>query len=382
MSEKRAFVGALGIYTAGGLFWAFLPFFVGLQAASGGMTQTQAGSLASAYLVGFSLASLTALWWVSLLNWRALVGAASALIALALYLLGQSRSYGLSIVSVTVVGLLMGSLWTIAYRIFSSSSNPDRSFAAGIVISYSALAVFSYLIGRFVMPSYGLSGSAYLLSAVILLLSFSALLIPSGLSVQGGATSASVPYRPPLRIGMALFGILATAFAFAAVWAFAERIGVLAGFEWTQISPVIASNLLATAAGSVLATVLGTRFGRKTALLFGMAMMLGAVIVLSGAAIFWLYATAIASLGFAMGFVLPYQMATLAVLDVHHRFVVLIAAAQGVGSAAGPLLGGLAADAGGIQAILTMAALALGLSALMFLSITTKATAELQPNGP
>ena len=56
---RRAFTGALAIYTAGGLFWAFLPFFVGLQVSSGGMTQAEAGSLGSAYLVGFSLASLT-----------------------------------------------------------------------------------------------------------------------------------------------------------------------------------------------------------------------------------------------------------------------------------------------------------------------------------
>ena len=64
MTGRGVFTGALGIYTAGGLFWAFLPFFVGLQVGAGGMTQAQAGSLGSAYLVGFSLASLTGLWWV------------------------------------------------------------------------------------------------------------------------------------------------------------------------------------------------------------------------------------------------------------------------------------------------------------------------------
>ena len=44
ISGRGAFGGALGIYTAGGLFWAFLPFFVGLQVGTGGMTQAQAGS--------------------------------------------------------------------------------------------------------------------------------------------------------------------------------------------------------------------------------------------------------------------------------------------------------------------------------------------------
>lgn len=363
--QRRGFVGALGIYTAGGLFWAFLPFFIGLQTSSGGMTQAQAGSLGSAYLVGFTLASLTALWWASRLNWRRVVFAASLIIVLSLYLLQGSQSFWLSLASVCAVGLMMGSLWTIAYRIFGASSDPERSFATGIVISYSALALFSYVIGQFVVPGYGLKGSAYLLSAVILVLGTSALLIPAGADGDTD-TPAPISYRPPLPVGVALLGILATGFAFAAVWAFAERIGVAAGFDNSLISPVIASNLLASAAGSVLATVLGTKLGRKRTLLAGMTAMGAAIIALSGADAYWVYASAIALLGFAIGFVLPYQMGTLAALDEDGRFVALIAAAQGLGSAAGPFLGGLAADMGGIRSLLIVAILALILSALAF----------------
>lgn len=370
VTERRAFVGALGIYTAGGLFWAFLPFFIGLQTSSGGMTQAQAGSLGSAYLVGFTLASLTALWWGSRLNWRTVVAAASVIIVLSLYLLQGSQSYWLSLASVCAVGVMMGSLWTIAYRIFGASSNPDRSFATGIVISYTALAFFSYIIGQFVVPNYGLSGSAYLLSAVILVLGIAALLIPRG--AEGDTDSpAPISYRPPLPVGLALLGILATGFAFAAVWAFAERIGVAAGFDSSEISPVIASNLLASAAGSVLATVLGTKLGRKRTLLVGMLIMGAAILALSGADAYWLYASAIALLGFAIGFVLPYQMGTLAALDTDGRFVALIAAAQGLGSAAGPFLGGVAADMGGVQWLVIVAVLALVLGALAFSSIAT-----------
>ena len=74
---NRNFVGALGIYTIGGLFWAFLPFFIGLNISSGGFSQAQAGSLGTGYLVGFSTASLTALWWARRFNWRTLSLAAA-----------------------------------------------------------------------------------------------------------------------------------------------------------------------------------------------------------------------------------------------------------------------------------------------------------------
>ena len=262
ITGRRVFTGALGIYTAGGLFWAFLPFFVGLQVSAGGLTQAQAGSLGSAYLVGFSLASLTGLWWVPRFNWRVLIGAAAAIIVLCLFTLAETGSYGVSIGSVFVIGLMMGGFWTIAYRIFGASANPDRSFATGIVVAYTFLALVSYIIGQFVVPDHGLRGSAYLLGAVIVVLGFSALLVPSGISEDAGKSTA-ISYRPPLRVALALLGILATGFAFAAVWAFAERIGVAAGFDSSWISPVVATNLLASAAGSVLATVLGTRFGRR-----------------------------------------------------------------------------------------------------------------------
>lgn len=378
-SARRHMAGALGIYTAGGLFWAFLPFFVGLQVSSGGLSQVQAGSLGSAYLVGFSAASLTALWWAPTFNWRLLTGVATVSIIAALLLLADADAYFTGLVSVAVVGVMMGSLWSIAYRIFSVSDKPERSFAIGIVVSYTALAAVSYVIGQFVVPGYGLTGSAYLLSAVILVLGLSGLLIPSGPDKPDSASSAvadsrpdSHPYRPPLAVAMALLGILATGFAFAAVWTFAERIGVAAGFGSARISPVIASNLLASAAGSVAATVIGTRFGNRMPLFAGMALLLVSILLLTWAGTFWSYALAVAGLGFSVGFVLPYQMGRLAALDVEGRFAVLIAAAQGIGSACGPILGGVAFDAGGVRALLILASLGVLVSTAAFLSILNK----------
>jgi MFS family permease len=154
------------------------------------------------------------------------------------------------------------------------------------------------------------------------------------------------------------------------VWAFAERIGVAAGFDSSQISPVVASNLLASAAGSVLAMLLGTRFGRRRTLLAGMMLMVAAILALSWSETYGLYAIGIVGLGFTVGFVLPYQMGTLAGLDTEGRFVVLITAAQGIGSAAGPALGGVAVDMGGLQSLVIAAVVALVLGAFLFLSIS------------
>ena len=363
--SQHTFAGALGIYTAGGLFWAFLPFFVGLQVSTGGLSEAEAGSLGSAYLIGFSLTSLGALWWVPRIDWRVAIAGAAAVVVVCLWLLQGADAYLSSLATVFAIGLMMGAFWTIAYRIFGATENPDRSFAIGIVVSYTALAAVSYAIGQFVVPDHGLSGSALVLGGIIAVLAVSAVFIPAG-GGGPGAPAAELSWRPPLAIGLALIGLLGTALAFAAVWAFAERIGVAAGFAGDRISPVIASNLLASAAGSVLATVLGTRLGRAVPLLGGMTLLVACVLLLLWADLFWLYAIAVSGLGLCVGFALPYQMGAIGAADVESRFVVLIAAAQGLGSAGGAYLGGVAVDAGGTVALSAMATAALVLSAASF----------------
>ncbi|TQV77615.1 MFS transporter [Exilibacterium tricleocarpae] len=356
--------GALALYTAGGLFWAFLPYFIGLQTDAGGLSQTQAGSLGSGYLLGFTLASAGALWWVPRFNWRRVNLAGAVIIIAALAVLQDTDSYSVSLLAVIAVGVMMGSFWAIYYRIFAATANPDRNYAIGIVVSYTVLAVVSYVIGSYIIPASGLKGAAYTLGVAIILLASIGLLIPKNLAEE--KVEAGYSYRPSRSIVLALIGILTTGLAFASVWAFAERIGVTAGLSRDAVSPVIASNLLAAAAGSVLATLLGTRLGRRFSLFAGFIVMAVAVFMLFGATSVWLYAGGLIGLGFGIGFVMPYQMALIAVLDSKGHFVVLIAAVQGLGSAAGPLLGGLAADISGVDALLVFVLCTLALSAVAF----------------
>jgi len=364
---NRSLVGALGIYTIGGLFWAFLPFFVGLNISSGGFSPTQAGALGTAYLSGFSAASLTALWWARRFNWRALSLIAAGVVVAALFALARIGNYPASLAVVFAIGLMMGALWTVAYRIFSASGNPERSFAIGIVVSYSVLALVSYVVGRFLVEQHGLAGSSYFLGALILVLALSALLLPGGGAAAEEGQGQALG-RPSLPLVLALLGLLGTGFAFAAVWAFAERIGVGAGYDASEISPVIASNLLASALGSAVATLLGLRAGRLIPLLAGMLLLLISTLALMQLADFRIYAVAVAGLGFAIGFALPYQMGNIAALDGKSQFVVLMAAAQGIGSAMGPWLGGAAADAGGYRLLILVAAVVLVISAILILA--------------
>ena len=372
-AARWKFAGALGIYSAGGLFWAFLPYFVGLQIAGGGMTEAQAGLLGSAYLMGFSGASLTAVWWVSKVNWRVLTMIGTAVIIASFWLLQGLTVYIAQLLSVALIGISMGSFWSIAYRIFGASENPDRSFAMAIVVSYIFLAAISYTIGRFIAPSYGLAGSALVLSIVLALLAISVKVLPKG-TEKGESETVVIDYRPPVPLALALLGLLATGLAFAAVWAFAERIGVAAGFDESQISPAIAGNLLASAAGSTVATLIGSRKGRGLPLMLGLFLFAGCILLLTQSSVFLLYALGVTGLGFFVGFVLPYQMGAISSADTAGRFVVMIAAAQGLGSAMGTYGGGMVFDLGGARLLAGFAAATLVVSALLFAPILKAGT--------
>ncbi len=339
-------MGALALYTAGGLFWAFLPFFVGLQSDMSGLTAMQAGLFGSAYLGGFTIASVTALGWAGRINWRLCVTAGVILIIIGFFALGTLTAFSGSVLACLMIGLAMGSFWVIAYRVFGASRNPDRSFGLAIGIAYSLLALITLVIGRYVIPVSGLTGMMAVIALLVIALGGAGLLVPTG--IAGGTRDAADSVREPVApVLSALVGIFFFGLAFAAIWTFGERIGVAAGIDKRSVGIVLSSNLLVTAVGSLLAAALGNRHGRflpLTAAYIVLALCMIAVVHISSLGIF---ALALGGLGLGVGFGMPFQLATVSSLDRSGRFVILITAAQGLGTAFGPFVGGIAVDRAG-----------------------------------
>jgi len=359
----------LAVYTSGGLFWAFMPFFVGLQIDIGSLSPTQAGSLGSTYLIGFSLASVSSLWWIHVVRWSHAIFAAAGVVALNLLLMPRMHGFAASFITTGLIGVAMGTLWSIAYQMFATSIHPQRSFAVGIAISYVALAATAYAMGRYIVPAAGLAGAGATLALIVVSLSLSALALPK--RQQHAISTASISLRAPANVLLALGGIIGSGIAFASIWAFAERIGIGAGLERSHVGVIVSSNLLASAGGSVLATWLGSRVGRLLPLCLGYALMAVAVLALLNAQNVQWYAFGVAGLGLGIGFAMPYEMATLAAADERGRFVALIAAAQGFGSAIGPALGGWAWAHSGVQTLIFVTTGALMLSLLCFTWVST-----------
>lgn len=338
--------GALALYTAGGLFWAFLPFFIGLQTDRSGLTSTQVGLFGSAYLAGFSMASITALGWAPRLHWRTCIVGAVALIIAGFFTLGSITAFYGSLLACMAIGLAMGSFWVIAYRVFGASENPDRSFGLAIGIAYSLLALITFLIGRIVIPVSGLSGMMTVIVLLVIALGVVGLWVPNNISAPDHVEVATGRVRL-LPVLMALAGIFCFGLAFAAIWTFGERIGVTAGIDKRAVGMVLSSNLLITALGSLLAAALGNRHGRFAPLVASYLVLGGCMIAVAHISSMVIFAVALGGLGLGVGFGMPFQLATVSSLDRSGRFVTLITGAQGLGTAFGPFAGGLAFEYAG-----------------------------------
>lgn len=349
-SMRGQIAGAIALYTAGGLFWAFLPFFVTLQIGQGGLSAASAGLLGTGYLAGFTVSSVAAIWWTRAFDMRAVIGLALLVIIAGFAILGISGGFALSLVCCLLIGCAMAALWVVAYRMIGQSAKADRNFAVAIGISYPALALITFLASHVVVPHAGLAGVLLTIAALVVILGLGGFRVPAKLDASVASGGGAEGGRFPAGL-LALASLLVVGFAFACIWSFGARLGADAGFDDRIVGAILSSNLLLTGIGSLGATAMGNRFGRlppifASLILMGLCM---AGLVANGSLV--VFAFSICGLGLAMGVAMPFQLAAIAADDRNGRLVSLIAAVQGGGTALAPPLAGWVLDTHGAGAI-------------------------------
>lgn len=365
--SPRAIGGGIALYTAGGLFWAFLPFFVSLQTQRAGLSTSAAGFLGTAYLAGFTLSSMLAVWWARRFDLRSCVLAAVLVIVGAFLVLGLIAIFALSLLACLLIGIAMGALWVIAYRLFGQATNPDRTFALAIGVSYPALALVTLIASRLIIPNYGLIGVMTTIAVLVGLLGLGGTQLPAAIAISAADKTAAARAVVPLSGTLALAGLFLTGFAFACIWSLGARIGLSLGFDEAKVGSALSSNLLLTGVGSLTASFIGARFGRTGPLVGALALVAFCMVVLQSPASFTLFAGALVGLGLAMGIAIPFQLAAVAAADQHGRLVTLMAAVQGLGTALAPPLAGHIFDLYGVMPVALMGLTSVLLSIAAFL---------------
>jgi predicted MFS family arabinose efflux permease len=348
--DRRAIAGAIALYIAGGLFWAFLPFFISLQTDRAGLTATAAGLLGTAYLAGFTASSVLALWWAGRVALRPAIGLAALIIAGGFWILGISQLFVLDLLACFVIGNAMGGLWVVAYRVLGLAQVPARAFAIAIGLSYPALALVTFIAGHWVIPRSGLAGVLLTIALLVGILCLGATQIPRRLAVDTGSDRRDSGRASAAGI-LALFALFFTGFAFACIWSFAAKIGASIGIDPGDVGAILSSNLLLTGLGSLVASAMVGRTRRALPLAGALGLLALCAILLALPLTPLLFAVALIGLGFGIGAVIPYQLAAISDADRTGALTSLIAAAQGLGSALGPPVAGLLWDGGGPLAI-------------------------------
>ncbi|MBT8047179.1 MAG: MFS transporter [Xanthomonadales bacterium] len=367
-------LSAVVLSAIGAVFYNVLPLFLGTVQDSRSLSDAAAGTLASAFFLGFTLAAASAYFWIRRMNWRSVTLVFIPIAMGALIAASSIRSLPAMMLAVFFAGAAFSVLYGIGVTVLGDTSQPARWFGLKIAAEAGLGALLLAVFPSTVVTWWGFEGFMLALAVTVLLLApLLAWLPPRGTKSNSGLPAvpggnAAAPCRAALRLALA--GVLCFLFSTTLVWAQLERLAHEAGFEAVMTGNALSLGLLFAMAGSLLAVALSDRLGSARPLILAGAVILGSLFLLAHADSFPVYRVAVCGFTLALGMGIPYFIHVVAVLDLEGRYVILTVPAVGIGVSLAPAIGGVLSGSGSFLTVLftggaaTLAAVAAALIAL------------------
>jgi MFS family permease len=342
-----------------------LPLYVGAAAQYLALSQQQLGFLAAAVATGSAISSVVMMFLVRRLPWRPM-----AWVALLLMLVPMTMSLWVDNAAAFMAFQAMaalggGSLYSLALTALADSRHPDRAFG----FSVAAQVAFQVL-GMLLLP--GLVSRAGLVGVLLVFIAMELLglllvraLPDTGKPLPPVVGRAAIVSLPAL---LALAGCFFFFFNIGAVWAYLERMAVLAGFGAQQIGSGLAIGVALGIPGALLASWCGDRFGRVGPLTIGAVGTVVALLLLGPGMSLPVYVLAAALYNFVWNFSLAFQYAAVNAVDPGGRGVAAAPAFHGAGAAAGPALVAFYVTDTSLAAVNMAAGIAVVASLLLFVA--------------
>jgi len=366
MDRKLAILSAVVLSALGALFYNLLPMFMGVAQDYRELDNRSIGLLSSMFFAGFTLTTSTAFFWIRRINWRTVTWLALVVACLALLMAGYTRSHGLLMLCIFIAGGAFSTAYGIAATALSDTSNTARWY--GLKISAEAMLG---AVGLFVLPgtlvaSYGFMGmmAGMVLAVVLLAPALSWLPSAGKTQLEKDGTRKPLPAHLKLAVWIGLFAASAFMFSATMIWAFVERLASTAGFEPVLVGKILSLTLVFAVLGSLLAVVLGDRFGSGKPFAAATIIFLIALGWLSQTTTVTDYAIGACLLTLAIGLGITYVITIVAELDMDGRYVVLTIPAIGVGVMSAPAIGGLLTASQEYSAIFVVGSITIVLSSL------------------
>ena len=262
-----------------------------------------------------------------------LTGAASSIVV---------QDYDLLLLSRSITGFGEGAMLTVASASLANFRDPDRAY--GIInisaILLSSSAVFSLPVtARYFGMEYNIFPTIFVIIAVL------SLFMPL-LPRSTGLRQSHVSGKPPGHgiFSLKLLSLIAAVFIVSvgagAMWSFYYLLGDKAGLNEDQIHYAVGIAAVVSVFGALLATLIGTKFGRFLPITIGIVVLIVAINAMSHwhHPLIFRFGAAMNVVG--MYFLLPYFLGYAAEQDPSGRDASVTAGAFLLTGAVGPYLGG------------------------------------------
>jgi predicted MFS family arabinose efflux permease len=341
LKSRGAHVFVIGVTSlmgsCGEILLLMLPTYLTVIGHTANLTSAQLGVVASTASGGLFFGSFLSAFalnrFSSRLIVRTMLGAAAAMQLLLIF--AHSLEFVLCATALAAVsgGLAYGTV----YAVLSLQSDPARSFAifVALQLSFNFLLLFiaPYLMEMAGAPL-GLFGLLAVCSLIFAALSGAA---PNVRTAGKTATEDSQRRRYPVKI--ALGGFFLFAVGMGATWAYIELVAQGRGFAPRVMEHILSYSQLTALGGAGLAMWVGRSRPNPWLLLAGVAVSSAGVFTIFAAHDLPLFALACLVTGAAWNFSLPFQFATIALLDKSGRAGALASSCHAAGLTVGPLIG-------------------------------------------
>ncbi|MEZ5501082.1 MAG: hypothetical protein R3E77_16820 [Steroidobacteraceae bacterium] len=340
-----------------------LPMLVAAATSSLRLTAGQIGVMSASLMLGSTLASALAVFWVRRFEWRiaslVLLAGLSASCALA----AVSHQFTGFLLALAAAGLFGGSAYSLALTMLSDRRDPARWFGISVAAQVGFQVVGLWL-GPAVIAAAGSPGLMGLFAALALAAIATVRYLPRRSETSAevlSATSSSLLAR-----GAVLLGCLLFFFNVGCYWTYVEVIGTSWGIAPQTLGTVLAIGVSAGILGAACAAKFGERHGLRAPLLIGAILTVVAALALRQPTGVWLFCAGVACYNFAWNYSLSYQYTAVNRIDPGGRSVAFAPAFHGAGGAIGAAVAAAGVDALGLQAVPWLTSVAAILSLGLF----------------
>ncbi|MEM1090349.1 MAG: MFS transporter, partial [Pseudomonadota bacterium] len=361
VNSRRSLVAIVYLAVIGPCVFIVQPGFVQGLVESVGLTEQQAGYIASAEVFGIAATTILLSLIAAKISWRIFLSGCVALgVAANLLSMNQTDFEALAVLRFAA-GLCSGGLISLTFTMMGISARPDRNF--GLIIVW----VLTYGgIGLLVMPTaYGLVG----MNGVLV---FFALFHLTGLafirsvpdSGRAEETAATPDFHPTTR-RLSLLAILIYNIAIGIVWAYLFLVGLETGMDEQAVANALTVSQFLGVGGAFFSVLFETRLGRLWPLVLSIIGTGVATWLLTGGAApleFWV---AVCGFNLLWNLSMPYLLGSLSDYDASGHTVVHGVSMQMLGLAIGPFVAARILGMGGYDAVNLTAVVLFGAALLV-----------------